>query len=93
MKAIWNGVVLAESDRTINIEGNQYFPPESINSDYFTESETHTTCAWKGIASYYHPEVEGTMNKDAAWYYPKTKPAADAIEGYVAFWRGVEVKP
>ncbi len=93
MKAIWNGAVLAESDQTINIEGNHYFPADSIQKAYFEDSETHTTCPWKGVASYYHLQVEGATNKDAAWYYPKTKPAADAIQGYVAFWRGVEVKP
>lgn len=91
MKAIWNGKVLAESDKTINIEGNQYFPPDSVNMEFFQESNHHTTCPWKGVASYYHVKVEGDTNENAAWYYPETKPAADAIEGYVAFWRGVEV--
>ena len=91
MKAIWNGKVLAESDKTINIEGNQYFPPDSVSMEFFQESNHHTTCPWKGVASYYHVKVEGDTNENAAWYYPETKPAADSIEGYVAFWRGVEV--
>jgi len=91
MKAIWNGAVLAESEQTIEVEGNQYFPPETINNEYFRESETHTICSWKGEASYYNVVVEGQVNKDAAWYYPSPKPAADEIKGYVAFWRGVKV--
>lgn len=90
-KAIWNDVVLAESDETEMVEDNHYFPPDSINKKYFQESDTHTTCPWKGIASYYHIVVNGHINKDAAWYYPSTKPAADNITGYVAFWRGVKV--
>jgi uncharacterized protein (DUF427 family) len=92
-KAIWNGVVLAESDNTEIVEGNHYFPPESINQDYFKESDTNTTCPWKGIASYYTVEVNGSVNKDAAWYYPSPKPAAKNIDGYIAFWRGVKVEP
>jgi uncharacterized protein (DUF427 family) len=92
MKATWNGAVLAESDQTIEVEGNQYFPRNSINQEYFQESGTHTTCAWKGEASYYDIVVNGQVNKDAAWYYPATKPAADEIRDYVAFWRGVRVK-
>ena len=91
MKAIWNGKVLAESDATIAIEGNQYFPPDSTNSEYFQPSETNTVCGWKGTASYYDIAVEGDTNGDAAWYYPETKPDAKEIEGYVAFWKGVEV--
>ncbi|NJL39159.1 MAG: DUF427 domain-containing protein [Leptolyngbyaceae cyanobacterium RM2_2_4] len=90
-KAVWNGAVLAESDRCEVVEGNQYFPPDSINSEYFTPSNTHTTCPWKGLASYYNIEVNGQVNKDAAWYYPAAKDAAKNIEGYVAFWRGVQV--
>jgi uncharacterized protein (DUF427 family) len=90
-KATWNGAVLAESDRTEVVEGNQYFPPDSIRREYFRESATHTTCPWKGLASYYDVVVDGQTNKDAAWYYPETKPAANNIEGYVAFWRGVKV--
>ena len=90
-KAIWNGAVLAESDDVVVVEGNKYFPPESINKDYFKESDTHTTCPWKGLASYYSIEVNGDVNEDAAWYYPEAKHAAKQIENYVAFWNGVEV--
>lgn len=92
MKAIWNGQVIAESDKTINIEGNQYFPPESVNSDYLRASSTQTVCHWKGTASYYDIVVEDKTNKDAAWYYPETSTLAEKIKGYVAFWKGVEVK-
>ncbi|PMB38580.1 DUF427 domain-containing protein [Fischerella thermalis] len=91
-KAIWNGAVLAESNDTVVVEGNHYFPPDSINKEYFKESDTHTTCPWKGVASYYSVEVNGQVNKDAAWYYPTTKEKAKQIEGYVAFWRGVKVE-
>lgn len=92
MKAIWNGKIIAESDKTINIEGNQYFPPESVNMDLLTNSETHTVCPWKGTASYYSIDVDGKINNDAAWYYPETSGLAEKIKGYVAFWKGVEVK-
>lgn len=91
MKAVWNGVVLAESDRTIVVEGNHYFPPESMNREHFTKSDTHTTCPWKGQASYYDVVAGSDVNKDAAWYYPDPKPAASEIKDYVAFWRGVTV--
>ena len=91
MKAVWNGTVLAESEDTINIEGNHYFPASAINKEYFGPSGTHTTCPWKGVASYYTLNVDGKENKDAAWYYPDAKPMAKNIEGYVAFWKGVEV--
>jgi uncharacterized protein (DUF427 family) len=91
-KAIWNGAVLAESDETIVVEGNHYFPPESVNWDHFEESETHTICSWKGVASYYNVLQDGEVNKNAAWYYPDPKPAADKIKNYVAFWRGVRVE-
>ena len=91
MKAIWKGKVIAESDETIVVEGNHYFPADSVNSQYLKESDTHTTCSWKGEASYFHIEVEGELNKDAAWYYPEAKEAAKNIEGYIAFWHGVEV--
>ena len=91
MKAVWNGAVLAESDDTIVVEGNHYFPPDSINKAYFRASDTHTTCGWKGVASYYDVVVGDAANKDAAWYYPEPKPAADNIKNYVAFWRGVQV--
>jgi uncharacterized protein (DUF427 family) len=93
MQAIWNGAVLAESDRTIVVEGNHYFPPETIRRDYFRESQTHTVCPWKGTASYYDVIVNGDVNRDGAWYYPTPKPAAAQIAGYVAFWRGVRVVP
>lgn len=92
-KAIWKGVVLAESDRCEVVEGNYCFPPESINRQYFKESNTHTTCSWKGVASYYDIVVDGEVNKDAAWYYPSPKEAAKRIKGYVAFWKGVKVEP
>ena len=91
-KAIWNGVVLAESNKCEVVEGNQYFPADSINKQYFKESSTHTTCPWKGVASYYTIEVDGQQNQDAAWYYPTAKEKAKNIEGYVAFWRGVKVE-
>ncbi|MEB3887287.1 DUF427 domain-containing protein [Lyngbya sp. CCY1209] len=91
-KAVWNGVVLAESDRTEVVEGNQYFPPDSIKTEYFKDSDTHTTCGWKGVANYYSIEVDGQVNKDAAWYYPTTQSAAKNIEGYVAFWKGVKIE-
>lgn len=91
MKATWNGQVLAESEDTIAVEGNEYFPPDSINSEYFQPSETHTVCGWKGTANYYDIVVDGDTNGDAAWYYPEAKEAAKEIEGYIAFWKGVEV--
>jgi uncharacterized protein (DUF427 family) len=91
-KAIWNGAVLAESDRCEVVEGNQYFPPDSIHSEYFKESNTHTGCPWKGTASYYTIEVDGRTNPDAAWYYPTPKDAAKNITGYIAFWKGVKVE-
>lgn len=92
IKVIWNGKVLAESNKTIEVEGNQYFPPDSIKKEYFKESDYHTTCPWKGFAYYYDIVVDGKVNKDAAWYYPQPKEAAKQITGYVAFWKGVEVK-
>lgn len=91
MKAIWNGVVLAESNRTLVVEGNHYFPPDSIHTAYFKPSDTHTECGWKGTASYYTIEVDGKSNPDAAWYYHEPKEAAKQIAGYVAFWKGVTV--
>lgn len=91
-KAIWEGTVLAESNKTIEIEGNQYFPPDSIKKEYFRPSETHTICPWKGTASYYHVDVNGKSNPDAAWFYPEPKSEAKKIKGYVAFWRGVKVE-
>jgi uncharacterized protein (DUF427 family) len=91
MKAIWSGTVLAESDATVVVEGNHYFPPDSLNREYFTSTSTHTTCSWKGIADYFSITVDGATNNDAAWTYPQPKPAAKDIAGYVAFWRGVTV--
>ena len=92
MKAVWRDKVLAESDETVVVEGNHYFPPEAVNREYFRASETHTRCPWKGEASYYDIVVDGETNKDAAWYYPEPKEAARNITGRVAFWKGVEVK-
>lgn len=91
-KAIWNGTILAESDQTIIVEGNHYFPSESIHRQYFRPSESHTVCPWKGVASYYDLVVEGQVNRNAAWYYPDPKPMAHEIKGYIAFWRGVKVE-
>jgi len=91
-KAVWNGTVIAESTRTEVVEGNHYFPADSIKKEYFQESNTHTTCPWKGIASYYNVAIDGQVNKDAAWYYPSAKEKAKNIEGYVAFWKGVKVE-
>ncbi len=91
MKAIWNDEIVAESNDTIVIEGNHYFPPQSIKEDFFKTSETHTICPWKGTASYYSVQVNGETNKDAAWYYPQASDRAQEIKGYVAFGNGVEV--
>lgn len=90
-KAIWNGAVLAESDQTVIVEGNHYFPPESVNEEYFSGSDTNTVCSWKGTANYYDVVVEGDTNSDAAWYYPTPSDEAAGIKDYVAFWRGVKV--
>jgi uncharacterized protein (DUF427 family) len=91
MKAVWQDTVLAESDSTIVIEGNHYFPPESVKKEFFQESDTHTTCGWKGVASYYTVKINGKDNRDSAWYYPEPSEAAKEIKGYIAFWRGVDV--
>jgi uncharacterized protein (DUF427 family) len=91
MKAIWNDTIIAESKETKIIENNHYFPPSSLKHEYFTPSETHTTCPWKGEASYYTLDVNGKTNPDAAWYYPETKELAKQIKGYVAFWKGVKI--
>ena len=91
MKATWRGKVLAESADTIVVEGNHYFPQASINKEFFRESATHTTCPWKGVASYYDVVVGDDVNKDAAWYYPETKDAARNIQNHVAFWKGVTI--
>jgi len=91
-KAIWNGKVLAESDKCEIVEGTYYFPPDSINREYFEDSQTHTESSEMGTAHYYHLKVEGQVNVDAAWRYPKPKKAAQNIKGYVAFWRGVKIQ-
>ncbi len=91
MKATWNGQIIAESDNTVVIEGTHYFPPESIKEEFLSDSSKNTTCPWKGVASYYHIEVDGSVNEDAAWYYPDPKDAANEIKDYLAFWRGVEI--
>ncbi len=91
MKAIWKDQVIAESDDTIVVEGNHYFPADSIKAEFVEDSETRTTCPYKGVASYYDINVEGEANSDAAWYYPTTKPGFEKIAGRVAFWRGVKV--
>ncbi|WP_338870790.1 DUF427 domain-containing protein [Spirosoma sp. SC4-14] len=91
MKAIWNGQIIAESDDTVVVEGNHYFPKESVKTELLTDSSTHTTCPWKGLASYYSLSVDGKTNPDAVWYYPDPKPAASQIKERVAFWKGVEV--
>lgn len=90
-QAEWNGAVLAESDETIVVEGNHYFPPQALNREYLIESSRNTTCAWKGVASYYDVEVDGERNQGAAWYYPSPSAAAADIKDHVAFWRGVSV--
>ena len=91
-RALWNGTVLAESDRCEVVEGNQYFPLDAVKREYLKPSATHTTCPWKGNASYYDVVVNGESNRDAAWYYPEPKEAARNIKGHVAFWRGVKVE-
>jgi uncharacterized protein (DUF427 family) len=93
MQAIWNGVVLAESDDTVVVEGNHYFPREALRDEYFRDSTKHTRCSWKGEASYLTVVVDGAENPDAAWYYPTPKPAAEEITGRVAFWHGVKTQP
>lgn len=90
-KATWNGAVLAESEETKVVEGNHYFPSDSLNRQYFRDSDAHTFCGWKGEASYFDVEVEGQTNEQAAWYYPDPKDAAAEIKDYVAFWKGVQV--
>jgi len=90
-QAVWNGAVIAQSSDCRTVEGNRYFPPDAVKAEVLRLSETHTVCGWKGTASYYDVVVDGKINKDAAWYYPDAKSAADNIKGYIAFWRGVEV--
>jgi uncharacterized protein (DUF427 family) len=91
MKATWNDQTIAESDDTIVVEGNHYFPPEALKGEFFAKSESHTICPWKGEASYYNLQVNGETNRDAAWYYPDPKPAAANIKDRVAFWKGVTI--
>jgi len=91
-KAIWNGQIIAQNDRCEMVEGNHYFPPEAVKREFLRPSETHTTCGWKGIASYHSVSVAGQVNQDAAWYYPDPKPAAKNIAGYIAFWKGVKIE-
>jgi len=93
MKAIWNGAVIAESDETVVVERNHYFPMESANPNYLRDSVSHSVCPWKGTASYKDVIVGGQENPDAAWYYAETKPEADQIRGRIAFWKGVQVVP
>jgi uncharacterized protein (DUF427 family) len=90
-RASWNGTVIAESDRCVVVEGNQYFPADAVKREFLRASATHTACPWKGRASYYDVVVNGETNKDAAWYYPEPKSAAANIKGYIAFWKGVTV--
>jgi uncharacterized protein (DUF427 family) len=92
IQAIWNGQVIAESDATVVVEGNHYFPPEAVNHALLTPSTTHTTCPWKGLASYYTVSVDGKTNADAAWYYPQPKPQAAHIRDHIAFWHGVSIQ-
>ncbi|MFK7954250.1 MAG: DUF427 domain-containing protein [Ekhidna sp.] len=92
MKAIWNDTVIAESNDTVVVEGNHYFPPSSIKKEFYKETDTHSVCPWKGTASYYTLEVNGEENKDAAWYYPETSELAKNFKGYIAFWKGVKVE-
>ena len=91
MKAIWNNEVIAESNDTIVVENNHYFPKDSVKAEYLAPSPTHTTCPWKGLASYYSLTVDGKQNTDAAWFYPEPKEAAANIKDYVAFWKGVQI--
>jgi uncharacterized protein (DUF427 family) len=91
MKAVWNGATIAESDETVIVEGNHYFPADAINREFFAESATNTVCGWKGTASYFDVVVNGEINKDAAWFYPEPKEAAKEIANRVAFWKGVQV--
>lgn len=92
MQAIWNDQILAESNETQVVEGNHYFPPAALQMAFFKPSDKHTVCPWKGTASYYDVTVDGKLNQDAAWFYPEPKSAASNIAGYVAFWKGVQVK-
>ena len=93
MKAIWMGTAIAESDDTVVVEGKHYFPEAAVKREYLQPSTTHTTCGWKGVASYYSLAVNGALNPDAAWYYPTPKKEAQAVAGRIAFWKGVQVQP
>ncbi|MEU6587431.1 DUF427 domain-containing protein [Nocardia sp. NPDC046763] len=92
MRAIWNDTVIAEAEATVRVEGNHYFPPESLHQEYFTASRTKTVCPWKGIASYYHLTVGDQTNLDVAWYYPTPSPLARRIRDHIAFWNGVQIE-
>ncbi|MFD5559151.1 DUF427 domain-containing protein [Kitasatospora griseola] len=91
VRAVWNGVVVAESGETVVVEGNHYFPPGSLNREFFVPSDTTTVCPWKGVARYWTVSVGGVENRDAAWFYPEPKPEAEQVRDRVAFWRGVDV--
>jgi uncharacterized protein (DUF427 family) len=91
-RAIWNETVIAESERCIELEGNQYFPAEAVRNEFLRPSDTHTLCPWKGVASYYDVVVAGAANEDAAWYYPDPKPEAARIKDHIAFWKGVGIE-
>jgi uncharacterized protein (DUF427 family) len=92
VRATWNDTVIAESDRTVVVEGNHYFPASDVRREYLQPSDSHTVCPWKGTASYYNLEIDGVQNPDAAWYYPDTKPAATRVKDRIAFWHGVKVE-
>jgi uncharacterized protein (DUF427 family) len=92
LRAVWNGVVLAETERTVRVEGNHYFPPESLRREYFSDSRAKSLCPWKGLANYYTVVVDGTVNPNAAWYYPHPSPLARRIRNHVAFWNGVRIE-
>lgn len=91
MKAVWNNEIIAESDETVIVENNHYFPLNAVKKEFLAPSTTHTTCSWKGVASYYSIRVNDQENKDAAWYYADPKPAAEKIRNYIAFWKGVKI--
>lgn len=91
-KAVWGGKTIAESNDTVVIEGNQYFPPDAVNKSFLASSNHTSICPWKGTAHYFHVEVDGVKNENAAWYYPEPSPAAAAIKDHIAFWKGVRVE-
>jgi uncharacterized protein (DUF427 family) len=92
MKAFWNNEIIAESNNTVVVEGNHYFPADSVNREYLIATDTTSVCPWKGIANYYSVKVDDEINADAAWYYAEPKPAAAEIKGHIAFWRGVRIE-